>query len=255
MISSTGNRKIKEIKELLAKPKARRESRCFVVEGPRMVSEIPGDRLEALYMSESFAKESGRTEYPDAEIVSDSVFNSISDTQTPQGILAVVRMQEEAGSIDADGAAPLCLFLENIQDPGNLGTILRTAECAGVSELVMSRGCTDIYSPKVIRSTMGAIFRVNFRIAQDLPETVREYSARGIRVYAAHLGGTKSCYDQVYTVPCGFIIGNEGNGLSEDAAASADELIRIPMEGKAESLNASVSAAVLLYEALRQRRG
>ena len=259
MISSAGNKKVKEIKELLNKPRARRESGCFVVEGPRMVSEIPEGMLEALYMSESFARASGREMYPGAEIVADQVFNSVSDTRTPQGILAVVRMQEEAAEVNpgggSEGRAPLYLFLENIQDPGNLGTILRTAECAGVSQVIMSRDCSDIYSPKAVRSTMGSIFRVPFRICSDFAGTVREYSSRGVRVYAAHLGGKKSCYDEVYTGPCGFMVGNEGNGLTQEAASCADELIRIPMEGSAESLNASVSAAVLLYEALRQRNG
>ena len=137
---------------------------------------------------------------------------------------------------------PLFLVLEDLQDPGNMGTIFRTAEGAGVDGIFMSTNCVDIYNPKTIRSTMGSVYRVPFVIAPDLQDVFAWFKKQGIRSYAAHVGGTA------------FLIGNEGNGLTDATAGQADCLIRIPMKGQLESLNAGVAAAILMYEASRQRR-
>ena len=146
------------------------------------------------------------------------------------------------------------IVLDNLQDPGNMGTVFRTAEAAGATGILMSSDCVDIYNPKVVRSTMGALFRVPFCRVEDLPESVEDLKKAGIRVYAAHLEG-KNPYDREdYRGGTAFLIGNEGNGLREEVASCADCRIRIPMEGKAESLNAAVAAAVLMFEAGRQRR-
>ena len=146
------------------------------------------------------------------------------------------------------------LVLENIQDPGNLGTIFRTAEAAGATGIVLSKDCVDLYNPKVIRSTMGAIFRIPFIYTDDLIGTIDELKREGITVYAAHLKGENSYDMEDYKTACAFLIGNEGNGLPEETAACADRKILIPMEGGAESLNAAVASAVLMFEAGRQRR-
>ena len=148
---------------------------------------------------------------------------------------------------------PLILVLENLQDPGNLGTILRTAEGAGVTGVLMSEGCVDIYNPKVIRSTMGSVFRMPFCYTADLQGVLTEWKKRGIRIFAAHLHGENSFTQESYQEGSAFLIGNESQGLTEETAQLADCLIRIPMRGKVESLNASVAASLLVYEAMRQR--
>ena len=145
------------------------------------------------------------------------------------------------------------VILEDIQDPGNLGTILRTGEGAGVSAVIMSRGCVDIYNPKTIRSTMGSIYRVPFMYTDDLPGTIDRIKAAGVSVYAAHLKGEKY-YDEISYDKAAFLIGNEGNGLKEETANLADTYIKIPMEGRVESLNAAIATSVLMYEHSRQRR-
>lgn len=260
MISSTKNEQVKNVIELKKKAKARNEQKLFAVEGIRMASELPKERIERLYVSESFRKNPENAkflkEYPQFEEVSDSVFSHMSDTQTPQGVLALVR-QYEYGVDDIlkqDGAAHL-MILENLQDPGNLGTILRAGEGAGITGLIMSRDTVDIYNPKVIRSTMGSVFRVPFFYTDDIFQTVDELKARGVQIFAAHLGG-KNNYDQEdYTGDIGFLIGNEGNGLTDALAEKADTWVKIPMAGKVESLNAAVAAAILMFETARQRRG
>ena len=149
---------------------------------------------------------------------------------------------------------PLMLVLENLQDPGNLGTMMRTAEGAGVTGVLLSRGCVDIYNPKTIRSTMGSIYRVPFLYTDDLLADMDKLHEKGIRTYAAHLKG-KGYYDEEsYQGPTAFLIGNEGNGLSDELSDKAKQYIKIPMEGQLESLNAAVAAAILMYEASRQRR-
>ena len=134
------------------------------------------------------------------------------------------------------------------------GTILRAGEGAGVTGIILDRGSADIYSPKVIRSTMGSIYRVPFIYTDDLHQTIGEVKKQGIHLYAAHLKGKHNYEEENYTGPSGFLIGNEANGLTEETAALADAWVRIPMAGKVESLNAAVAASVLLFETARQRR-
>ena len=259
MISSTKNEQVKTVIELKKKAKARNEAKLFVVEGVRMISELPKERTEKLYVSESFLKNPDNASFLDAhpgyETVTDSVFAAMSDTQTPQGVLALIR-QYEYGIDDilkAEGAAHL-MILENLQDPGNLGTILRAGEGAGITGLIMSRDTVDIYNPKVIRSTMGSVFRVPFFYTDDLFATVEELKAKGIRLFAAHLGGKNNYEAEDYTGNIGFLIGNEGNGLTDELSNMADTWVKIPMAGQVESLNAAIAASILMFETARQRR-
>lgn len=265
MISSINNSQIKNILALKNKTKARREQGCFIVEGMRMFTEIPQNSLVKAYVSESFYSEMFRkgggkiTEPENWEVVSDRVFREMSDTVTPQGILAVVRQNhrsfEELLDSEHSAQSHCYMVLENIQDPGNLGTIIRTSEGAGVSAVIMSRNTADIYNPKVVRSTMGSVFRMPYVYVDDPEEAVRKMKERGITVYAAHLKGTSDYDEGDYTKPSAFLIGNEGNGLSRELTALADRLIRIPMCGQVESLNAASAATVLMYESYRQNRG
>lgn len=177
-----------------------------------------------------------------------------ADTATPQGILCAARMPSYSFEEMIKKKNPLLLVLEDLQDPGNLGTIFRTAEAAGAAGILMSRATVDLFNPKVVRATMSAVFRMPFVVRDDLCADLAVLRRAGIRSYAAHLGG-KRAYDEVpLTSGCALLIGNEGNGLSEKLTEAADEKIIIPMKGGAESLNAAMAAGILLFEAARQRR-
>lgn len=263
MISSTGNARIRAAAGLVRKAKARREQGCFIVEGPKMFGELPREKCREVFVSESFLKQQG--ERGEAllsgcryETVSDEVMRFLSDTQTPQGILAVAEqfsysLSQVIGA-GADGRPPQLIVLETLQDPGNLGTILRAGEGAGVTGIIMNEETADIYNPKVIRSTMGSIYRVPFVCVSDLRGAIRQLQEQKIRVLAAHLQGSVSYETEDYRGPVAFLIGNEARGLTEETAACADCCIRIPMAGQVESLNAAVAASILAFEAARQRR-
>lgn len=257
MITSTANQQVKQIIQFNKKGKHRNAQDVFVVEGTKMFLEAPRERIVKAYFSESYVKKQLRGKLAEdipCEVVEDSVFGNMSDTQTPQGVLCLVKQCHYSLKELLEKKNPLLLILENIQDPGNLGTMMRTAEGAGVDGVILSSGCVDMYNPKTIRSTMGSIYRVPFFLAKDLQEVLGELKKEGIRIFAAHLEGSRSYGGEDYTRGTAFLLGNEGNGLSPDLAACADTCIRIPMEGKLESLNVAVASAILLYEAYRQRR-
>ena len=231
MITSTSSSQVKHIVNLQKKSKLRKEEKQFVVEGIKMVSEAPRDRLVKVYVSETFKADNEeflkKMNYEALgkdilEDVSDNVFIRMSDTQTPQGIMAVVKMSEitiedlfgRDMHINSNTIQPLLLILENLQDPGNLGTIIRMAEGAGVTGVIMSCNTVDIYNPKTIRSTMGSIYRVPFVYAADFIGAIELMKKNGISVYAAHLDGSCEYTEADYTKSSAFLIGNEGNGLS-----------------------------------------
>ena len=257
MITSSSNQQMKNITALMKKAKERKSQNLFVVEGRKMFEEVPPEWLSKVYVSERFLEEpeaeqllAGKT----YEVVADAVFKSISDTQTPQGILCLVRMPQYPLSDLLRGDRTHLLIVESIQDPGNLGTMLRTGEGAGITGIIMNRTTVDLFNPKTIRSTMGSIYRVPFYVSENLPETVQTLREAGVSLFAAHLRG-KASYDKMdYKKACGFLIGNEGNGLSDELADLADVYVRIPMEGKVESLNAAIAASLLVYEVHRQRQ-
>jgi TrmH family RNA methyltransferase len=261
IISSLSNAQVKNLTLLQKKPKARDEQGIFVIEGLKMFEEAKDlGLLRKAYASESFYQEMllQKPDYfndLDYEIVTDSVFNEISETKTPQGIMGIV--EKSVYSLDRMLQAPdaCLLLLEDIRDPGNLGTMIRTAEGAGVTGIIFGDSTVDIYNPKVIRATMGSIYRVLFYQAEDFYEALSLIKKQGIIIYAAHLSGIPYDTEGSFRDRCAFLIGNEANGLSERAAREADQLIKIPMAGKVESLNAAIAAAILMYEAARQRRG
>ena len=254
MITSTSSSQVKHVVNLQKKAKLRKEEKQFVVEGVKMVSEAPADRLVKVYVSETFKADNEefleRMNYDSIgkdvlEIVTDNVFMRMADTQTPQGIMAVVRMSDtDLEGILSDKHNPLLLIIENLQDPGNLGTIVRMAEGAGVTGIIMSSNTVDIYNPKTIRSVI---------YVDDICEAADVCKSKGVTVYAAHLKGTDNYNKKDYTNPTAFMIGNEGNGLTDKLADKADEYVRIPMQGEVESLNAAIACTILTYEAVRQR--
>lgn len=258
IITSAANDRIKELKKLLSSSKARREKRVYVVEGIRMFREIPPQAMYQVVVSESgYGRYKQEIECGDVIITTDSIFAALSDTVTPQGILALVKQKdyfyEDIISCDDNIQAPFLFVLEHIQDPGNMGTILRTAEAAGATGLMLGNNCVDVYNPKVIRSTMGSIFRLPVYVSGDLKSDIERLKSDGVCVFGTHLSG-REFYDKDYKGAVAFLVGNEGNGLSDEISSTADELIRIPMKGKVESLNAATSVAVVGYEVARQRR-
>lgn len=275
MIISSSNQRIKQVIQWQSKAKERRKDKVFVVEGAKMYLEAPAELICEVYASTGFlekydiggnGKSGGKkVEGLAAEInvrlketgyeeVSDEVFAKMSDTQTPQGILAVIKQPEYELNQLLTMDKPLFAVLENLQDPGNLGTILRTGEGAGITGVIMSDTTVDIYNPKVIRSTMGSIYRVPFVYEKDLIAVLERLHQTGVKTYAAHLKGGDYYDSFSFEGPTAFLIGNEGNGLTEELSRAASSYLKIPMEGKVESLNAGVAAALLMYEAHRQRR-
>lgn len=261
MITSTANARVKRLVHLMKKHKAREEEGIFLVEGIRMFREVPVRQLKEVYVSETFYRKekvvleqvlhgSGIRQ----EILSDSVYGHVSDTKTPQGVMCLVEQMGYSSKEIIDDVSPFILVLDNLQDPGNLGTIVRTAEGAGVTGIILSSDCVDIYNPKVIRSTMGSIYRVPFCYVTDMAGVLDDLKQAGVCTYAAHLDGRCAYDEEDYRKPCAFLIGNEGNGLRDEVAEKAQVYIRIPMHGQVESLNAAIAASVLMFEAARQRR-
>ena len=257
MITSTSNAQIKRLLHLQKKSKARNEEQVFLVEGLRMFSEVPAERVEKVYISATLYNRKKQhldlQRFP-VEILSDSVFGYVSDTKTPQGILCIVRQQKYDIEKLLNLKNPHFMVLDNLQDPGNLGTIVRTAEGAGVDAVFLSKESVDIYNPKTIRSTMGSIYRMPVVYVEDLLKLLNIFREKGIKSYAAHLEG-KNTYDKEdYKSGTAILIGNEGNGLRHEIANNADVWVQIPMQGKVESLNAAIAASILMFEVYRQRR-
>lgn len=257
MITSIANLQVKELLQLQKKSKVRNERGVFIVEGVKMFQEAPRERIERVYISETFQEKRAREMDFDGlrvEVLADKVFLHVSDTKTPQGILCLVK-QKRTGIEEIMGQEnPFLMVLDNLQDPGNLGTIVRTAEGAGVTGIIMSRETVDIYNPKTIRSTMGSVYRMPFVYEEDIPRILGLLKEKGIKTYAAHLEGKRYYDEEDYSTGCAFLIGNEGNGLRREVSDKAEVWVKIPMHGQVESLNAAIASSVLMYEANRQRR-
>lgn len=255
MITSKSNEKVKNVVDLQKHAKARTKQKAYVVEGIKMFEELPKESILEVYATDEVAnKYAQKLKGLSVEIVDERIFVHMADTKTPQGILCVALQKEyELGDL-LQKEQPFLLVLEDLQDPGNVGTIFRTAEGAGIDGIILSANCVDVYSPKTVRSAMGSIMRVPFLYTDGLMEIVGQMKAMHITTYAAHLDGEKVYDQENYRSGCAFLIGNEGNGLSDGLTKVADKLIRIPMEGKVESLNAAIAATVLMYEGARQRR-
>ena len=257
MITAASNQRVKNLVYLIQKAKARREQDVFITEGVKMFLEAQLDTIKEVYVSESFYEKGTareKLEQCNYEILSDDLFKKVSDTQTPQGILCVIKQYHYKLEDLFQKEAPLFLILEDIQDPGNLGTMVRTAEGAGVDGIIMTKGTVDIYNPKTIRSTMGSVYRMPFFYTEDLLSVMKQLQDRKVTLYAAHLKGNQFYHQLDFKGGTAFLIGNEGNGLKEETAKAADVYMKIPMEGKVESLNAAIATSLLMYETYRQRR-
>ena len=255
MITSTSNNKIKNVIKLCTSSKARREQNAFVAEGVKMFIEAPLARIKEVFVSEDLAGRLGdeclrKLEETGYETVSSQVFSKISDTVTPQGILCIIEMdkQDLKEVIDDHKDSRFkVLIVENIRDPGNMGTMIRTMEAAGYDFMLASEGSVDVYNPKVIRSTMGSIYRIPVIYSDDLKRDIDLLKGEGVRFLAAHLNGQDLTKGTDHGNRLAVMIGNEAAGLSREISDKADELVRIPMKGQVESLNAAVAAAVLMF--------
>lgn len=243
-ITSLKNPKVTAWKALKDR-KGRRESGCFLVEGRKMVEEALASAfdVEAVLVQEGVSFPDGLT-MPVYELPA-HVLAAVCDTKTPQGIAAVVRMKEQSA------LGKHIVVLDGVQDPGNVGTIIRTADAAGLDGVLLSNQCADVFSPKVLRATMGSIFRMNLRTTDDLPGELTKLREKGYSILSSQLDGTPFYEREKVAERFALIIGNEGNGVSEQVQQTATHRVRLPMRGGAESLNAAIAAAIMMYELMR----
>jgi len=256
MITSNQNSKIKLVRALLGRSKERREAGAFVAEGVRLVEEaVKANWICRFALYDETLSERGLSQVEslksrgvDVEEVSVSVMKSISETEAPQGILTVL----EFSNLPIPNSPNFILIPDQIRDPGNLGTLLRSAAASGVQAILIPPDTTDAFSPKVLRSGMGAHFRLPIR-SMGWGEIEKAVKSDALNVYVADMDGT-SCWDMDLRQPVALIVGNEAEGASESARKLADGKISIPMSGETESINAGVAGSVLMFEIMRQRR-
>lgn len=250
-ITSTSNAKYKYIKSLLKK-KFRYENGEYTVEGIKSVRDaLDAGAVRAVAVSEEFCK-STRLDFCGAEVyrVSDDIFPSLCDTQTPQGIIGIVPMHESTAPFDT---SKVYIYCDCLQDPGNAGTIIRTADAAGMGGVIFSKGSVDIYSPKTVRASMGSFFHTDIRSGADTA-VLEGMKNAGFNIICTALCADTVSYTSVdMTQPSVIVIGNEANGVSGEVLDMSSARVKIPIYGRAESLNAGVAAAVMMYEAARQR--
>lgn len=258
-ILSPQNARVKEWSALLEK-KHRDRSGKYIVEGVHLVEEALRSEAEIEILAYDLdkgmpAELTGLLQsVPGMETVavSPAVIAKCSSTNTPQPVFAVVRKSPGAASWVLDQQGGLVMALDGVQDPGNVGTIIRSADAAGADAVVLGRGCADLYNPKTIRSTMGSMFHLPV-VEADLSELLPQARAQGIRLISTSLQAEDTCYSHDFRGGQWLVIGSEGQGISPETAAQVDKSIIIPMRGRAESLNAAMAATILLFEAMRQR--
>ncbi|AFS77928.1 tRNA/rRNA methyltransferase SpoU [Gottschalkia acidurici 9a] len=262
IITSSSNSIVKQIK-LLHKKRERWNKKSFFIEGIRAVEQsiLAKAEIEYIVYSEKlFTNNGGKDLLEEVKKrnyktyhISDKLFKDIGDTEQPQGILAVVRFKEYELEDILLSESNFLIVLDRVQDPGNMGTIIRTADAFGANGIIVTSGCVDIYNPKTIRSTMGSIFQIPIVHFDDIKECIMNLKKNNIEIIATSLDTNKYSYDVDLKSDCALVIGNEASGISKDVLDNSDYLIKIPMTGEAESLNAAVASGVVMYEVLRQR--
>lgn len=259
-IDGVHNPRIKKVAALQQK-KYREETGLFLVEGVRAVEEAMAHAaVEELYFTDSALHDRkehliGQAENKGLPVyrVSAAVFRKMADTDSPQGVLAVVRKPRRSFTDLWQHPHPFLILVDGLADPGNLGTIIRTADAAGAAGIILLSGTVDVYNPKVVRSTAGSLFHIPVIDGMDTREVLAQLKHRGVTVLAADVGATEPYYAVDLTAAVAVAIGNEGAGLSAPVVEAADRRVKIPMPGKAESLNAAMACGIILYEGLRQR--
>lgn len=260
IITSRDNETIKEIIKL--KEKKYRKER-FIVEGIKMVKEaiLENANIDLIVMREDMLQYEDNINQKNNQFdidvsnyktieVTEKIFSELTDVETPQGILAVIKKPQQNQEIDM--SANYILALDGVQDPGNLGTILRTADSANLKQIIVTKNTVDSYSPKVVRSTMGSIYRIKVIEVDNLVETMKKLNQNGFETVTTALSTDKSIYDINYNKKV-VIIGNEANGVSKEVQDASNYKVKIPMLGKTESLNASIATGIMIYEYVRQQ--
>lgn len=259
LISSKENKTIKYIRKLLSSAAFRREEGLFAAEGLRLCADALSSGAEVVIalFSQTFSEK--EAEFTDeaaraaeaSYLVRDSIFSAVSDTKTPQGVMFVIKTLDKTIDFDTIKNNGKVLALENVQDPSNLGTILRTAEALGVDAVALSRGCCDIYSPKVARGSMGAVFRLPFMAVDDLPAFIERFNAIGASYAAVLDERAESLSEHRLSGAVLAVVGNEGSGITADTVRACSHTLYIPMRGGAESLNVSAAAAIIIWEMMK----
>lgn len=259
IISSKDNELIKHIKKLKDK-KCRDLNNEYIIEGVKMLEEAINEKanIKQVIICDDCEKTSKIPKELMYEIakqetiyITNKIFTSLTDVKNPQGIMAIVE-KNNSKEEEIDYNQDIIVALDDLQDPGNLGTILRTVDSIGINQILVSKGTADSYNPKVVRSTMGAIFRVKIIECEDLEKTLKEIKRHKFEILVTSLQTENSIYDIKYDKKV-IVIGNEANGVEEKIQNMADIKVKIPMLGKTESLNASVATGIILYEYVRQK--
>lgn len=259
-ITSKDNTKIKYVKKLRSIGNFRKKENKFIIEGIRLCYDA---FLSSIHIVETYYTDYAIVKYREKanEVinhsersykVSDDILKSISDTKNPQGIVCICKELDKLSNLDKINNVGRFIILENIQDPSNLGTILRTAEALGIDAVIMSNDCCDIYNPKVLRGSMGAIFRMKIYFSDDICNSIKALKSKNIYTYAAVVDkSANSILEKDFKVPVAIVIGNEGNGLKKDTINACESTVTIPMLGKAESLNAAMATGIMMWEMMR----
>lgn len=259
-VSSSKNPIIKEVKSLYKK-KDRWTSKLYIIEGIKLVSESINFGMDIKYIiyTDSFLNiNEGTSLYNEMcgrdnlVNVPENLFKEICDTENSQGIIAVVSFNLKNKEELLNKENSFLLYLDEIQDPGNLGTIIRSADAFEADGVLLGKGCVDPYNPKVVRATMGSVFRVPLYFIED-NEFLVELKNKEYKIYATSLEGSVPNYEITYKDNFVIAIGNESRGVKKEIINLSDALIKIPMPGLAESLNAGVAASIIMYEAMKQR--
>ncbi|MCI8636939.1 MAG: RNA methyltransferase [Clostridia bacterium] len=257
-ITSKDNEFIKHIKKLKDK-KYRDMANEYLIEGIKLVEEAIQEKapIKQIILCDDCEKNAAISKdlmYAIAKhecvYVTENILKYLSEVQSPQGILAVI--EKNNNDMQIDYTQDVIVALDDVQDPGNLGTILRTVDSVGLTQILLSKGTADAFNPKVVRSTMGAIFRVKIIECEDLKQTLKEIKKHKFKIVVSSLQTENTIYDIKYQKKV-IVIGNEANGVEPTIRQMSDEAIKIPMLGKTESLNASVATGIILYEYVRQK--
>ncbi|MGN0778971.1 MAG: TrmH family RNA methyltransferase [Aristaeellaceae bacterium] len=245
-LTSLKNPRVQQWRSLKER-KGRKETGCFLVEGRKMVEEALRSAfpVEAVLADESRLSELALPAHVPVYALPEHVLAAVCDTKTPQGVAAVVRMQAPAA------LGRRLVALDGVQDPGNVGTIIRTADAAGLDGVLLSTQCADVFSPKVLRATMGSIFRMGIRVTDDLPGELTHLKQAGMSILSSQLDGTPFYEREPVGTSFCLVIGSEGNGVTPEVQAAATHRVKLPMRGGAESLNAAVAAGIMMYELMR----
>lgn len=265
-INSKDNKKIKDLKKIRDDKSFRNSKSLFFIEGEKIFIDAPKDMIDSIFISNTKYLEINN--YPkfntsifnyineqkneNIYVVSDNIFDSLKDTVNSQGIICLCKMKKQEDIEKCINKKDFIIILNNINDPGNLGTIIRTSEAFGATLIICDKKCVDLYSPKVIRATMGSIFRKNIYLTYDIIETIQFLKEQNIKLYATTLDSNINYVDERFNMPLGIIFGNEANGIDENVLNEVQNKIKINMEGNIESLNVAMSVGIIGFEIKRR---